>query len=288
MRHHAHVTYRIPLWVRMYLAADRFATRLENVRQDLRDELLLSWIPPKDRSALTAAVYARNSTYLPGGNRFESGLFGWERRMLDSPHFPRSGRVLLGASGGGRELVDLLERGFEVVAFDPCAPFVEGAERASSSRATVVLASYDDLIDAVAGREGPLAFLRESPPFDAVVLGWGSLSHVTSRERRRRLLEALHAIAPRAPVMTSFLSDGDRRKKGRGPVRETLKRLFATLDAPGASEAGDHFDPNAGFFTSLTTDEITASAREAGYEVAMLESSPYPHALLVPRATKSG
>ena len=97
----------------------------QNLREGIRDELLLAWIPPAERVALTAALYAGQSTYLPGGPRFEGGLFAWEERALEA--FPRSGRVLLGAAGAGRELGALVARGFEVVAFDPCQPFVDAA-----------------------------------------------------------------------------------------------------------------------------------------------------------------
>lgn len=283
--------YRVPLWVRAFLAADRLATRLENAREGLRDELLLSWIPPADRPALTAALYASESTYLPGGHRFQNGLFGWERRVFESPPFPRSGRVLLGASGGGREIVGLVERGYEVVAFDPCAPFVEASRTvADPAKATVVLATYEDLVQASAGRGGPLAFTRDGPAFDAVVLGWGSFSHVAPRAARSALLGALHTLAPKAPVLASFTLDGDSAmtSPGRGHVREKLKRVFAALRAPGVSELGDHFYPNVGFISSLTTDELTASAWEAGYEVAHFEDSPYPHALLLPIGATRG
>src|SRR5262249_22445928 len=151
--------------------------------------------------ALTAFVYADQRTYLPGGARFQGGLFGWERRALDAPVFPRSGRVLIGAAGAGRELCALVERGFSVVAFDPCAPFADAARKAAPrDGATVVQASYEDLVDAVEGRGGPLELLRAEPPFDAVVLGWGSFSHVMPASARLALLRALRVLAPRGPV----------------------------------------------------------------------------------------
>ncbi len=118
----AAVSYRVPLWVKALLAVDRATLRLDSLRDGVRDELLLAWIRHEDRAGLTAAVYAEQGTYLPGGHRFQSGLFPWERRAFDLPIFPRSGRVLIGAAGAGRELVALEERGFSVVAFDPCAP----------------------------------------------------------------------------------------------------------------------------------------------------------------------
>jgi len=281
------VTYRIPLWVRALLAADKAATRVQNAREALRDELMLAFIPIEERAALTAAIYARQTTYLPGGQRFEGGLFSWEKRVLDSPHFPREGRVLVGAAGGGREVKGLLERGFRVVAFDPCAPFADAARGLSDN--AFVQASYADLVDAVRGRGGPLAFLRDAPPFDAAILGWGSLSHVTPASERRALLFAMRELAPHAPVLASFALDHDlpvpRISKGR--ARDTLRRLFTVLNAPGISEGGDYFSPAGGFFSNLHALEIESLARETGYELALFEDAPYPHALFVPEQARA-
>lgn len=284
------MSYRVPLWVWAFLAADRLATRVTNVREGLRDELFLAFIPPAERSDLTAALYAQQSTYLPGGHRFQSGLFAWEKRVFDSALFPRSGRVLLGAAGAGRELVALLDRGYSVVAFDPCEAFVEAARRiaeTSSERAantTVVRASYRDLVRAAGEQAGPLSFLRDEARFDAVVLGWGSLSHVSPASERLALFQALHALAPGAPVLASFLLEPDTSASpgSKGRVRDALRRVFATLGAPGPSEAGDHFYPDAGFLSNLPRDEIAELAFRSGYEVALLDAAPYPHAVLVP------
>ncbi|APR85421.1 Hypothetical protein A7982_10770 [Minicystis rosea] len=281
----AAVSYRVPIWVRALLAIDHAVLRVENLREGLRDELLLAWIPPAERAALTAALYSDQATYLPGGHRFQSGLFPWERRALDGGLFPRGGRALVGAAGAGREVMALVERGFEVVAFDPCAPFVEAARTvAPPDRATVVHASYADLVDAAAGRGGPLAAAVAGPPFDVVVLGWGSLSHVMPAVAREALLGAVHELAPRAPVLASFALEPEKAvpTAGKGRVRDGLRRAFHALRAPGVSEIGDHFFPHTGFFSYLGADEVVRLAWQAGYEVPLFEETPYAHAVFVP------
>ncbi|MDC3957520.1 class I SAM-dependent methyltransferase [Polyangium jinanense] len=279
------MTYRIPPWIRALLAADRLAHRIATAREGLRDELLLAWIPEADRAALTAALYARQKTYLPGGHRFESGLFTWEKRVLDAPTFPRRGCVLVGAAGAGREVVALLERGYEVTAFDPCEDFVESARTLTRGRsAEILLGSYDDLIAASEGRGGPLASLGDPLSFDAVILGWGSLSHVLPASARLGLLRAVRALAPRAVVLTSFQlrHDSEAKTETKGRLRDALRRAFTAMGAPGRSEPGDQFYPDGGFFSYLSPDEIPRVAFEAGYEVVLFEEGPYPHALLAP------
>ena len=68
-------------------------------------------------------------------------------------------------------------------------------------------------------------------------------------------------------------------------MRDTLRRVFGALHAPGVSEAGDHFFLNGGFFAYLGHDEIVRLAWTAGYEIAHYEDTSYPHAILVPLST---
>lgn len=281
----ANEPYRIPPWVRALLAADKVAGRLASVREAVRDELLLAFIPPEDRTALTAAIYADQETYLPTGHRFQRGLFAWEERMLDSARFPRKGHILIGAAGAGRELVALLSRGYAVTAFDPCATFVESARPLIQDKpAEILCGSYEDLIGAIEGKHTRLSGLLKKPSFDAVILGWGSLSHVLPAASRRALLCAIKRLAPSAVVLASFVVQADTSAPSnhKGRVRNVLRRAFALMGARGVSEVGDYFYPNIGFHSYLAHDELPRIAFDAGYEVVVFEEGPYPHALLAP------
>jgi SAM-dependent methyltransferase len=276
----------IPTWARALLLADRAVHSTVRLAALVRTELLLAGLSPGEREAVNATVFSAEDTYAPGGPTFSSGLFAWERAAVATAPFPRSGRVLLGGAGGGRELAELCALGYEVVAFEP-APALAAALRevaAGLPRATALEGSYGDLVRASRGDGGPLGAVAGSR-FDAVVLGWASFSHLTDPAARSALLAALRSLAPSAPVLLSYLGpDDDGRANGRverlrAPVRRALAR--AAGRAPAA--AGEGFIPSAGFYQRFTAAEVDGVAAAAGYEVAMHEREPYPHALLAPR-----
>jgi hypothetical protein len=62
---------------------------------------------------------------------------------------------------------------------------------------------------------------RARAPYDLVVLGWGSITHVLEEDDRLALLESVRALAPSAPVITSFFL---RPEPGHGGRTERLRR----------------------------------------------------------------
>lgn len=277
-------------WVRALLVADRAVHSSVRLAALLRAELLLAALDEDERAAVNAEVFSAEDTYAPGGSAFERGLFEWEREALAHQAFPRGGRVLLGGAGGGRELLALAEMGYAVDAFEPAPTLVHAlsaqAARCADSRA--LNGGYAELVRAARGEGGPLACLR-GRGFDGVLLGWASFSHVTSDEGREALLLAIASLAPRAPVLLSYLGpDDDGRLNGRvealrAPVRAGLSRVFRRE----AAGEGEGFVPGAGFFRRTRPDELVALAESCGYAVAMHAQEPYPHALLTPCAAAS-
>lgn len=275
----------IPLWVRALRHGDQLAWNAYRSYQILRDELLFAWLDPGQRDAFTEFSYRSRDEYLPGGAHFERGLFAWEERLLDHPAVPRSGHVLLGAAGGGRELRALAHRGFTVTAFEPNPVLVEGAREVGQISGAVVLeGSYSDLCAAVAQQQGPLQALPARSPFDLVVLGWGSITHVLETADQLALLQAARRLAPAAPLVLSFFlrpeNDGlVRAAKLRAALRSTFMGLGAANPPPAPGLA---YERGGGFVYAFSESEIRQLASQAGYSVSVLEASPFPHALLLP------
>ena len=273
---------RLPLLIRLHLLAYRAALLLERGLRELLDVVAWSWTPPEQRDAVVSALFARQPTYRRGGIDFERGLFPWEREGLGRPEWPERGRVLVGGAGGGRELVALASRGYAVRGFDPVPSLAAACakECADLPDASCLQGSYADLLEALRTGSGPLAALAAEPPFDAVLLGWGSLAHVTDPACAEAVLGATRRLAPNGPVFTCFYMAEEGRLR---LVGDRLARLFAALGAPGRRPRGGYFRPTAGFLMTCTPEEVVSLAERHGYRVAVMSVAlPQPWALLVP------
>lgn len=271
----------IPRWVRAIVRVDALARRALALESALRDELLWAWTDADARARITAAIMATQTTYATGGRLYEEGLFAWESAALRSPMFDGDGPWLLGGAGGGRELRALRAMGRRVTAFEPCARLAEAAAESvrGDDGAEVIQASYDDLVRAVRAGGGPLARVRETP-WAAVILGWGSLAHVEPIARRTELFAAIAELAPRAPVLVSYLPPSESGDGVRAAARRAVVLASKSFGAPGDWGEGHGFIPTAGFVLRMSERELRASAEAAGHEVLWSRDEPYPHAVL--------
>jgi hypothetical protein len=264
------------------VSLDRGFTRLSALEALVRDELAWSFTAPEARARVTAALYASQGMYDPRGALHTRGLFPWEAWALSLPQFAPRGELLLGGAGGGRELGPLRARGWAVRAFEPCEALCTQARAVAHGDpgARVARGAYEDLVRFQRHGDGPLRALLHDATFGAVVLGWGSLSHVCERSARVELLSAVRALCPAGPVLLSFLAHTGEAPAGR--AQELLRRTARALRAPGAREPGGVFRWNTGFAVRLAVEDVAAEAAEAGYQVLHAALSPYGHAVLVP------
>ena len=193
-----------------------------------------------------------------------SGLQPWEEAMIDA-HFPREGRVVVTGAGGGREVLALLQRGFDAVGYEPHPKLVEAGGRALAER------GFPERL-----------FVSERDAFpaaqacDAVVVGWGSYMLMPGRQRRIAFLRAAReALEPGSPLLVSFFtrpagSTAMERMARRASVIRRLRRLEP-------AEAGDFFVPN--YVHYFVREEIAAELAAAGFRMAHFEEEPYGHAI---------
>lgn len=261
---------------------------IQRVVATVHEETILSVIPPRHRNAITIDIYNQHPLYDRGHAFGPGGMYDrilpWEQPLFSEPPFPRCGRILLGAAGAGRELNWLCQRGYVVSAFEPSALVHSAREVASAyTGVQVEQGAYSDLVAAIDSTGGPLSRLVSGGPFDGIVLGWGSLSHVWDANERVALFRALRTHSPKAPVAFSFLcaSDDADRRAARW-LCESVRSAYRIVGAPGKPSDSLRFSANHGFGAHLTRDEIDDLSRVAGYSMAKFETVPYPHALFVP------
>lgn len=244
------------------ILADRVIGGLACTLQAVVRGALCRALPERLHGEATRRVFDDAGGWGAGGHEFEKRLFSWEEEFFRE-NLPGGGDVLVGGVGGGRELLGLAELGCAAYAFEP-SDLVQSAQgvAAECGMPDVRRAAYTDLRPAVEGR-GPLAGL----PYDrigAMVLGWGSFCHLTTRTGRIDALSALRTLLPAAPVLYSF--------NWRGPD-----------DRPYTDRGRLRFDPELGYFTALQWEDIDDEAAAAGYTVTRRRSEPAPHAWLKPR-----
>ena len=175
------------------------------INRNFTEGLLSEALTTEEKARLTNRIYNTFPNYLSGarapwGEKLAPWEETWFGRRLPKP----PGRILLGACGAGREALALLEMGFEVDAFDLAAELASIARQTIGNRARVLTLGYEDLSAAVLeGKAGPATSLAQER-YEAVLLGWGSLTHVMDPNERLRLLRSLTLICPSGPILASF------------------------------------------------------------------------------------
>ena len=226
--------------------------------------------------------YGKTNSYDPASSAFRKYLFPWEERVIEKFFPPPPARILVGGAGGGREVFALASRGYEVVAFEPSRALVESMSNLLSEGMAVKVfcASYDDLPQLSPARPGgSMTNLENMSTFDAAIVGWGSFSHLTSRESRVRTLKVF-AKATKGPIVVSFLSF---RPSGKDiPPTSKLRRFL-----PGSfnREAGNAFSVYIGFYHEMHEAEIIDIAQQSGLKIVHLNTdgrdTNWPHAVLI-------
>lgn len=193
----------------------------------------------------------------------------WEHRWWAGALPKRPGRVLVAACGAGRELLWLLERGWEVEGFDPAPSLVASARARVGGRARVECLDF-------------AAFVSEShrrERLDAILIGSTALSHCLSDASRRALVRACAALCPRGPILMSW-QDGHTARGNRGRAHGLSARVGRALGALRGlggewRECLSHL-PHAGPTAFLEPAELHSLAKAAGRRLAM-RSTPMPH-----------
>ena len=250
------------------VAASASIDRAYRLFSSLRSEFLVAAVPEKDWLEFNISSINRNGSYL--SSIHNDRIFDWEKRAIERYFPPPPARILVGAAGGGREIKYLADMGYFVAGFEPSPKLVSHAKNQVLPEQLLGLeiAAYEDFTNGMPNIEA-LA------PFDAVILGWGSIHHLGLPQARQAVLGKLRALCPAGPVLLSWL------KAGPPGARKLMLKSLLTKIGLTHGRANKAFWMNEGFIHFLSRDDIAAMARSAGYGVAFAEDClSYPHAVL--------
>ena len=105
-----------PRIIRLYLASNRFLGALTHLVRMLHIGVWLGILTRPQLHAASEWRHDRDQRYRTVEYN-NSGLFAWERTAIDRS-FAGCRRLLVTSAGGGREVIALRQRGFEIEAFE--------------------------------------------------------------------------------------------------------------------------------------------------------------------------
>jgi hypothetical protein len=189
------------------------------------------------------------------------GLYEWERVWFERRLARPPARVLVGGAGGGRECAELLALGYHVDAFEPSTRAHRELMRGMPTGHLALRGDYAALNAAVLdGASNELSRLADGRTYDAVLLGWGSLTHVLDYDERARLMHSCNRLCPRGPILASFWMRSIASPRGRAET----------------------FRPWLGFASHLEPWQVEQLSRAIGRRVRWEHEGDYAHVTFQP------
>jgi hypothetical protein len=252
-----------------------------------RSALLAGFLSDATLDHINDIAYASDERYRRDRVGFMSYLFPVEEAVWREFLPPPPARLLVGGAGGGREVAALVERGYEVVAFEPSEALAESLAEWGLEHVQVYRGAYEQLPFLRAVPDGQRVDIRDLGPFDAGLLGWGSFSHLRHEEHRVATLRAFGELTG-GPVLVSFVG----LRTGRRGANTRARLSCVRLPRREGRHPADRFSILMGFYHPTNQPEFEATARRAGMEVelAVFETRDivvWPH-VVIRRKENSG
>ncbi len=236
------------------------------------EELILRSLDPSDWDTQNRRIYNSLGLYRSSFN--QQGLEIWEQTTF-SQYLPKSpAHLLICAAGGGRESIALAKEGYLISVVEPVAELAKLAEAAlpNESRGGVMVGTYRDLIET---KDLSSSLGREK--FDAVILGAGSLSHISSAEERVKLFEKLRVLCPDGPLIMSWV-----RHHTFSGLRTKFRGLLDRIGFRAPTE-DCNYGTFTGFLQMLDQRDIENLALASKSSIAKFHLRPdKPHAVFIP------
>jgi 2-polyprenyl-3-methyl-5-hydroxy-6-metoxy-1,4-benzoquinol methylase len=190
-----------------------------------------------------------------------SGLFEWEKPVIER-HFKERKNILLIAAGGGREVIALSKMGLNVDGHECNRKLIEKA---------------NDLLEK-SGLGNRIKYLAknsvptDSKEYDGIIIGWGAYSHILGRKERIAFLEKLYSICgAETLIMISFLWTSKRTWKDKLIVN--VSNFFRRISFREKTELGDRLVPD--YIHYFTEEEVKGELIQVGYRISDYYANEY-------------
>lgn len=179
--------------------------------------------------------------------------------------------------GDGRELLALSKQAYTLCAFGPLSISAKCAQISIPKENLLAFsnATYEDLVKC------KLKKIESFAPYNAVILGWGSISHILDHKMQKLLLEKVRKLCPSDPILVSWL-----KEIYAGPKTKIFRSVLKHIGLKASDR--DHYSFQKGFWHTFTCDEIFDLANSAGNFIVFYDDDEksclqgYPHAVLLP------
>jgi hypothetical protein len=233
--------------------------------RSVHEGLWLGVLDFRHLQAVTDRQYERWRSYGSADYNL-SGLMPWEEAALDR-YFVGCRSLLVGAAGGGREVLALARRGYRVTAFDCSMALLDRCRQliaAEGLEVSTAPCAPGRVPDGVGTHDG-------------AIVGWGGYMHIPGLTARVEFLGEIRSqLVPAGPLLLSFFSSRQRSRSDRwvAGIARRVRRIRGSSDSV---EVGDRL---AGTFDHrFTEEEIESELESAGFEMVHFAHQPYGHAV---------
>jgi len=249
--------------------------RLVKIREAIREGFRLGVLDPESCQLLTDQHY----TSTRDGNTFDenyfnqefnrSGLFDWERPVFDT-YFLGCNSVLIGAAGGGREMIEAARRGMRAIGFECNSDLLVACNALLETQGIepdVVLSKPNEVPESLG-------------IYDGAIIGWAAYTHVVGRARRVNFLKQIHKhIKPGGPLMLSFFI---YQETISNRLKFQIARTIRFIRGSEPVEPGDRVSTR--FDHQFNEKEIREELAAAKFDVLFYSEKGYGHAVATPVA----